>query len=176
MSKKVVILSASPRKGGNSDILCDAFLRGAESIGAEAEKIFLKEKKIEYCCACETCYTNGGVCVYKDDMAEILEKMLQADVIVMASPVYFYTINAQMKTLIDRCVSHYEEMTGKDFYLFVTAADEYEEALERSIDCFRGFLDYAKEKGVILGAGLNHKGDAKGSIYEEKAYEMGKNI
>lgn len=178
MSKKILILSASPRKGGNSDALCDAFAKGAKEAGYYVEKIFLADKNIQYCRACEVCYTNGGVCIWKDDMKDILEKMVTSDVIVMASPVYFYTINAQMKTLIDRTVSRYTEIAGKDFYFFVTAADQDKEMLERSVECFRGFLDCVDdpvEKGVIYGAGLDQKGASKGSIYEKQAYEMGKN-
>jgi len=101
MSKKVLVLSGSPRKGGNSDILCDQFMLGAEEAGNQAEKIFLRDKEINYCVACDTCKRNGDICNQDDDMAEVLDKMIAADVIVMATPVYFYTMNAQMKTLIE---------------------------------------------------------------------------
>ncbi len=84
MSKKVLILSGSPRKGGNSDILCDEFLRGAQ---------------VTPCSGCYYCSTHGGACVHKDDMADILQKMIDADVIVLASPVYFYSISAQLKAV-----------------------------------------------------------------------------
>jgi len=106
MSKKVLVLSASPRKGGNSDLLCDQFLLGAKEAGNQTEKIFLRDQEIGYCTGCESCYISHK-CVQKDDMAEILEKMIAADVIVMATPVYFYTMDAQMKTLIDRTVPRY---------------------------------------------------------------------
>ena len=116
MSKKVLVISASPRKGGNSDILCDEFIRGAKDAGNETEKIFLKDKKINYCTGCGFCNTNDYTeCSQKDDMAEILDKMVEADVIVMATPVYFYTMNGQMKTFIDRCCSRYTHITDKDF-------------------------------------------------------------
>ena len=101
MSKNILILSGSPRRGGNSDILCDRFMEGARESGHRAEKVFLRDKNIGYCIGCEACHQNNGVCVQKDDMAEILGKMIAADVIVMATPVYFYTMDAQMKTLID---------------------------------------------------------------------------
>ena len=116
MSKKVLILSGSPRKGGNSDVLCDAFMKGAQEAGNEVEKIFLRSKKIGYCNACYYCKKSGGVCAIKDDMAEILEKMHWADVIVMASPVYFYSIDAQMKTVIDRTVAQWTQIKNKEFY------------------------------------------------------------
>ncbi len=97
MAKKILILSASPRKGGNSDLLCDQFLRGAKEAGHEAEKIFLREKEVNHCVACGACLENGGTCVQKDDMAEVLDKMTAADVIAMATPVYFYTMNYELR-------------------------------------------------------------------------------
>ncbi|KJR44503.1 iron-sulfur flavoprotein [Desulfosporosinus sp. I2] len=177
MGKKVLVLSASPRKGGNSDLLCDQFLLGAQDAGNQTEKIFLRDKRIGYCTGCESCYISHK-CVQKDDIAEILEKIIDADVIVMATPVYFYTMNAQMKTLIDRTVPRYEEITGKEFYFIVTAADSSKQSMERTLDGFRGFtlcLNGAKEKGVVYGVGAWHKGDIKGSATMQQAYEMGKN-
>lgn len=89
MSKKVLILSSSPRRGGNSDTLCDEFLRGAQEAGHEVEKIFLKDKTIHYCTGCGVC-NEGKPCPQKDDAPEIVRKMVAADVIVLATPVYFY--------------------------------------------------------------------------------------
>ena len=77
MSKKVLILSGSPRKGGNSDILCDEFLRGAQDAGHKAEKIRVAEKKVAPCSGCYYCSTHGGACVHKDDMAD--EEKASAD-------------------------------------------------------------------------------------------------
>lgn len=88
MSKKVLILSASPRKGGNSDLLCDQFMLGAKEAGNQAEKIFLRDKEIGYCIGCGSCFASHE-CVQTDDMDEVLEKMIAAEVIVMATPVIF---------------------------------------------------------------------------------------
>lgn len=125
--KKILVLSASPRKGGNSEILCDEFIRGAKESGNYGEKIFLREKKIGYCIACDYCKQNNGECSQADDMADILEKMIESDVIVLATPVYFYTMDAQLKTLIDRTVARYTEITNKEFYYIITAADTVKE-------------------------------------------------
>jgi multimeric flavodoxin WrbA len=176
MSKKVLILSASPRKGGNSDLLCDQFVRGAQEAGNQAEKIFLRNKKINYCTGCGACQSNGGKCVQKDDMAEVLDKMIAADVIVMATPVYFYTMNGQMKTMIDRTVARYTEISNKEMYFIVTAADTRKQAMERTVEGFRGFtscLNGAREKGIIYGTGAWKVGDIKGSKAMTQAYEMG---
>ena len=112
-------------------------------------------------------------------MAEILDKMIEANVIVMATPVYFYTMNAQMKTLIDRTYPRYTELRDKDIYLIVTAANPQKQAMERTINGFKGFtslLSGAKEKGIIYGTGALNKGDIRGSNAMAEAYEMGKTV
>lgn len=178
MKKNVIILSASPRRKGNSDILCDEFMKGAIEAGYDVEKIFLSDKNINYCTGCGVCNTTHE-CVQKDDMKEILVKLLKADVIVMASPVYFYTINAQMKTLIDRIVPQYTSLSNKEFYFIITAAETDLNMMERSIECFRGLLDCLEnptEKGIIYGVGAWQKGEIKGTKAMKEAYEMGKNV
>ncbi|MDO5845702.1 MAG: flavodoxin family protein [Methanocorpusculum sp.] len=178
--KKILILSASPRKGGNSDILCDEFIRGANEAGNKPEKIFLREKKIGCCIACDYCKENAGKCSQNDDMAEILEKMIAADVIVLATPVYFYTMSAQLKTVIDRTVARYTEITGKEFYFIVTAADTSKANMQKTIDGLRGFtemcLDGAVEKGVILGTGAWQAGEIRRTPAMKEAYTMGKKV
>lgn len=178
MTKKIVILSGSPRKGGNSELLCDQFMRGATETGNQVEKIFVCDKSINYCTACDACQGNGGICVQKDDMAEILDNMISADVIVMATPVYFYTMNGQMKTLIDRTYASYTKISNKEIYFIMTAAVGGKELLERTLEGFRGFtacLNCPKEKGVIYGIGAWNKGDIKKKPAMDQAYEMGKN-
>jgi len=176
MAKKVLILSGSPRKGGNSDLLCDQFLRGAKEAGHQVEKLTLREKQIAYCLACDACQKNGGTCVQQDDMAELLDKMIAADAIVMATPVYFYTMNAQMKTLIDRTYARYTQISGKEFYFVMTAAVGNKALLERTLEGFRGFtacLDGAREKGVIYGTGAWNAGDIRKSPAMAQAFELG---
>ena len=111
--KNILVISASPRKGGNSDVLCDEFIKGAQQAGHKTEKIFLRNFKVNYCTGCGVCNSTHK-CVQKDDMAEIMDKMVNADVIVFATPVYFYTMDAQLKTLIDRTVPRYTEMVNKE--------------------------------------------------------------
>lgn len=156
MNKTVLIISSSPRKGGNSDTLCNAFGRGAEEAGNQVEKIRLAQLNIEYCSACYAC-KQIGCCVKQDDMAHLLEKMRAADVIVLATPVYFYTMCAQMKTMIDRTLGGAQKpgLENKEFYFIATAAAG-KAAMERTIDGLRGYLEClpgAKEMGVIYGAG-----------------------
>ena len=177
MNKKILILSGSPRKGGNSDILCDEFMRGAQDAGHTVEKIFIRDQKIGYCNACYAC-RESGVCVLKDGMQEVLEKMAWADVIVMASPVYFYSIDAQMKAVIDRTLAQWTKLPDKEFYYIMTAADDEDAAFDTALACFRGFavcLKGSKEKGIIRG-GVYEAGVVKGTKHMSASYEMGKNV
>jgi len=179
MNKSVLVISSSPRRGGNSDLLCDQFIMGAQATGHDAEKIFLKDKKVSYCTGCGTCIDRGKRCTQKDDMAEILEKMIATDVIVMATPVYFYTMCAQMKTLIDRTCSRYTEISNKEFYFILTAADDSKQAMAGTLEGFRAFtscLKGAKEKGIIYGTGVWHMGEIKKKPAMKQAYVLGKSI
>ncbi len=179
MSKNVLILSASPRKGGNSDTLCDQFRKGAEEAGNRVDKIRLAELSIDYCSACYVCKKLGH-CVKQDDMEQIIAKIRNADVIVLATPVYFYTMCAQMKTMIDRTLggAQMPGLENKEFYLIATAADG-KAAMERTIDGLRSYLEClpgAKEAGVIYGAGAWQLGDIQRNPAMQEAYQMGKSI
>lgn len=178
MSKKVLILSGSPRKGGNSDLLCDEFMKGAREAGNQVEKIFLRSKKVAPCNACYFCKQSGGRCAIRDDMADILDKMQDADVIVMASPVYFYSIDAQMKAVIDRTVARWTNIPNKEFYYIMTAAEDSDDVMDCTLECFRGFarcLSGSREMGVIYGKGVYEAGAIQGKPAMREAYEMGKN-
>ena len=178
MSKNVLILSGSPRKNGNSDILCDEFMKGAAEAGHQVEKVRVAEQKIGYCRACYACKATG-VCAIQDDMAGILQKMIDADVLVLASPVYFYSIDAQLKAVIDRSVARWLEVRDKELYYIMTAADGDTASMETTLACFRGYaacIEGAKEKGVVFGTGVYEKGEVKDTKAMLEAYEMGKSV
>lgn len=176
MQKKVLIISASPRKNGNSDRLCEEFKRGAMEGGNETEKIFLGDHKIGFCQGCGFC-AKSGVCVQKDDMKTLLEKMVHSDVIVLATPTYFYTMDGQMKTFLDRTVPSYQEISGKEFYFIITAWDPDPTHLKRVVEEFRGYTDCLNnpiEKGILLANGVTDKTDVLKTDYMAIAYQFGK--
>lgn len=178
MAKRVLILSSSPRRGGNSDRLCDEFRRGAEEAGHQVEKIFLRDFTIHYCTGCGVCSREGRPCPQQDDAARIVDLMVRADVIVMASPVYFYTMSAQMKTLIDRSCARYTEISGKEFYLLLTAAEPDRQLMLRTVDTFQGFFDCLEEARLrrsILCSGVWNVGEVEGHAALQEAYEAGRN-
>ena len=177
MNKKILLISATPRKNGNSDFLCDEFMRGAKHADHDVEKIRLSKMNINNCTGCCTCISKQGSCIQKDDMAEIREKVLAADVLVLASPVYFHSINGQMKTFIDRMCAVYTMIRDKEVYFVVSAAGG-EEQIERTVNSFRDFTDSLQniqEKGIISITGVWDSGAVIGTRAVNQAYIMGKN-
>ncbi|MGN1182279.1 MAG: flavodoxin family protein [Faecalibacillus sp.] len=179
MNKRVLILSGSPRKNGNSDELCQQFQKGAEESGHEVKKIYIQDLDIHFCKACYAC-KKVDHCIQDDDMTMVLEEMGQADVIVLASPVYFYSISAQLKTVIDRTLATYypQQLKNKEFYFIMTAAED-EETIHRAMDAMYGLTDCvegAKVKGEIIGAQAWQLGDIEGHPALQTAFAYGKNI
>lgn len=173
--KKVLVISSSPRAKGNSELLCEAFVKGAQEAGNDVELIKLREKEIHYCLGCYAC-AKLGHCFQKDDMNAIALKMEEADVIVLATPVYFYSMSGQLKVMIDRMVQNYTKVRA-DIYIMVTAWDDNKENLLSTVEAIRGFsrdcLEECEEKGVIIAGGANQKGDIQKTPYIEEAYQMG---
>jgi Multimeric flavodoxin WrbA len=181
MGKKVLVLAGSPHKHGNSDRLADEFIHGASEAGHDVEKIYVKDKKVGGCLGCGACQRNDGECVQKDDMQEIYAKWLDADVVVLVSPVYFYTWSAQIKTVIDRTFAIEKKVKDTDFYLIAAGAapsEEYMnlmlEGFEKYIGCFRAGGN--KVGDHVFGVNAGKAGDVDGTLAMGKAYQMGRNL
>lgn len=175
MSKKVLIISSTPRKGGNSDKLCDAFAEGAREAGHNVEKLRIADMKIGYCTGCYACQKLGK-CAIKDDAAMVLEKMMAADVIVLSSPVYFYSITAQLKALFDRTVAIYPNLTNKTYYYLFTMADTNRKMFDSPIAAMRGFLDCyegSKEAGMVCADGVYELDAIDGTKFLAEAKALG---
>lgn len=175
---KVLVISASPRIGGNSDILCDRFLEGAKESGHSTEKINLQNLSLNPCIGCYEC-GKTKVCIQNDGMTQVLQSIIEADVIVLATPVYFYSMDAQMKIFIDRCLPRYLEIQNKAFYYIITAADPQHSAADETISGLRGYLRClpgAVEKGIIYGMGAWEKGDILNHNAMKEAFNVGKGI
>lgn len=181
--KKVVIISSSPRKHGNSTMLCRQFEKGAKEAGHEVEIVYLSDYKMAPCMACDYCHSHNNQCVIKDDADIVIQKMIDADVWVLSSPVYFYSVTAQMKLLMDRFFAREYEIRDnekrKDVNYIVTSGAPTIDDLTGTMETLRGFVKVMRkvdEKGVIDGAGAFKIGDAKEHPAFNQAYEMGKNI
>ena len=173
---KVLVIHASPRAKGNSDLLCDAFIRGAEESGHSAEKISLREKEIHSCRACYACFKTGH-CVQNDDMAGILQKAEAADVLVLASPTYFLTMSGQMKVFIDRLLPKWQGLGGKEAYVIVTGHDG-KQGLKRNADDLALTLENLGDRvrQIIWGERVWQKGEVLGTKAMEEAYQAGKQV
>lgn len=179
MSKKILVISCSLRKGGNSDLLSDAFIQGAQSAGNTVEKIFLADQAIGFCKGCLACL-NTHRCVIQDDAAVIAQKMGMADVIVFATPIYYYEMCGQMKTMLDRANPLYSsDYRFRDIYLLASAAEDGENTMEGAIHGLQGWIacfEQAQLAGTVFGGGVSDVGDIKGHPALQKAYEMGAHV
>ena len=177
MAKKVLIISASIRGGSNSEILAKECERGAVAAGHDVEFISLKGKEIRFCMGCLVCQ-DKGTCVIKDDVADIMAKVKEAEVIIFATPIYYYEMSGQLKTLLDRLNPLYPtEYAFRDIYMIATAADDADSAFEKAYNGLQGWVDCFEKvtlKGIVTGGGIN---DAKDAVNHEdvmkKAYELG---
>ncbi len=178
-NKYVLIISGSPRRGGNTDLLCDAFARGAEEAGGRVEKIFLPDYRVDYFTEADEQRVGDRANEAADDVPMLVDKMVRADVIVLASPVYYMNITGQLKTFIDRTFGRYREMKDKEFFYLTACADPAESTADWAINAFRGFvmcLPNPTERGMVKAVGMGRKGAVKGSPYEEQAYNLGLRI
>jgi len=185
MSKKVVIISSTPVRGGkgNSEILCEEFARGAREMGHEVEIVALRDKKINFCTGCEICVQKGNGCVQQDDMRELIAKVHEADVFVLATPIYFMSVSAQLKVFIDRFIAgegYMRQSEGKKaYFIAVSAANDTETNHHAATESFRGFLRCLRkveEGGVLNAGGAWAPATIIGQDWLQKAYEMGKTV
>lgn len=173
---RVLAINGSPRAEGNSDILCDEFLRGAKDAGHQTEKISIRDKRISPCRACYACFKTG-FCVQKDDMIEILDKIQNADVLLLASPTYFLTMSGQMKIMIDRFLPRWKELGGKQSYVIVTGHDG-KHGLKRTAEDLSAILNSlgSPVQKIIWGEHVWQKGEVLETKAMDEAYQAGKSL
>ena len=177
--KRIVVVSTSLRRGSNSDMLADSFVEGARAAGNEVEKISLVGKNIQFCRGCMGCQKLGK-CVVKDDVNDIMAKVLEANVVCWATPIYYYEMSGQMKTLIDRMNAMYPlDYKFRDVYLLTTAADDEEETPKRAESGLCGWIDCYPESrlaGTVFCGGVNGPREIEGNVKLQEAFELGNSI
>lgn len=175
--KNVLVVSTSLRKNGNSEKLADAFVNGAKDAGHNVEKVDLIGREIKFCIGCLTCHKTQR-CVFQDDSVEIVDMMEKADVIVFSTPIYYYEMAGQMKTLLDRSNRLYTaDYNFRDIYLLATAAEDEESAIDGALKGMQGWGDcfeYATLKGSLLAGGVDIINSTPRKEFLDKAYQMGK--
>ena len=177
--KKVVVISTSLRTGSNSQALAEQFAEGAKDAGNEVEFISLRGKEIKFCLGCLACQKLGA-CVIKDDVQVIMESVLNADVVCWATPIYYYEMSGQMKTIIDRMNAMYpKDYRFRDVYLLTTAAENEDKAPKRAEMGLTGWIDcYPKSRfaGTLFCGEVTMPRDIEGNGKLQEAYELGKNV
>ena len=179
MSKKVLVISTSPRKGGNSETLADEFVRGAREAGNDVEKVTLYDKDIRFCKGCLVCQ-NTQRCVIHDDADTIVQNMLTADVIVFATPIYYYGMCGQMKTLLDRANPLFPtDYRFRDIYLLAAAAEEDGHTVDGAVTGLQGWIDCfekARLAGTVFAGGVTAVGEIQNHPALAKAQELGQHV
>ncbi|MEE8716742.1 MAG: flavodoxin family protein [Coriobacteriales bacterium] len=171
---RILVLNGSPRANGNTEILSEAFRKGAEEAGNEVEVVNLRGKKIGGCLACKYCFSHGGQCVQQDDMQDILAKLDEADMLVLSSPIYWFDITAQLKAAIDRMYAK----ASVGFHLDKTALllnSGADHVYDAAIAQYKAMTSYLKweDKGIVTAPNMVEKGSARQSPALQQAYELG---
>lgn len=177
--KRVLVISTSQREFSNSDGLAQEFIQGARENNDTVEYICLAGQDIGFCKGCFACQKTRE-CVLKDDAKRIVKRMATADVLVFATPIYYFEMSGQMKTLLDRTLPLYEgEYKFKEIYLLASAIEEGEETFEATkngllgwIRCFPG----TKLAGTVFAGGVGAPGEINSHPLRKDAYEMGRSI
>lgn len=177
--KKVLIISTSMRANGNSHALAEEFARGAREVGNNVELLTLSGKDIRFCRGCLSCVRTGK-CIINDDAPEIVAKMHDADVIVFATPIYYYEMSGQMKTLLDRANPLYDsDYRFTDIYMLTSAAEDDTHVPARALSGLEGWIECferARLAGSVFAGGVTDPGDIAGHASLQKAYELGKSL
>ncbi|MDL2294085.1 flavodoxin family protein [Ruminococcaceae bacterium OttesenSCG-928-D13] len=184
MAKKVLVINSSPRAKGNTDALAAALARGAESAGNSARQVNLRALDIRPCIGCYQCtMKKGDPCVQKDGMGEIYAAIDWANVVVFASPLYWWQFNAQMKAVIDRlfavAAAAGMQMPPKEVALLIAAEDAREDNFAQIIPYYQTCLVQNlrwTDRGMVLAGGVNMPGDVEKTPYLEKAEALGASL
>ena len=177
--KKILIVSTSPRLKSNSEALAKAFARGAQKAGHEAVLISLRGKTVNFCRGCFVCQEKQR-CVIRDDADAICQKALEADVLVFATPIYYYEMSGQLKTLLDRLNPLFpSDYAFRDVYLLTAAAESEETVPQRAVNGVEGWIECferAKLAGTVFMGGVTEAGENPAHPALELAYTMGKSV
>jgi multimeric flavodoxin WrbA len=183
--KKIIIVKGSPRREGNSALLAERLAEGARSAGARVESFYLHHMDIHPCDGCDACQSEPyRGCIVDDDMQILYPKLLDADAIVIASPVYWFTVSAQTKLFMDRCYALVEKdgyaLRGKKFAIIMTYGDA-DPFASGAVNAFRTFQDAFRFIGAEIAGFVYGSAGAAGEIRSDtalmaRAYDLGKSL
>lgn len=175
---KILVITGSPRKNGNSNTLADNFIKGAQEAGHNVVRFDSAFKNVHPCIACNKCGMNGQ-CVFKDDFEFIRDNIVDADAVIFATPMYYFGISAQIKAVIDRFYAINGQIhTPKKSALIMTYADTSSKEAQPIISHYETLLNYLgwSDSGKVIASGVWTEGDVKNTEYPKQAYELGKSF
>ena len=175
---KILVITGSPRKNGNSNTLADNFIKGAQEAGHTVVRFDSAFKNVHPCIACNKCGMNGQ-CVFRDDFEFVKANIIDSDAVVFATPMYYFGVSAQIKAVIDRfCAINGQISKPKKAALLMTYADTSEKEAQPIINHYEVLLNYLgwTDIGKIIAPGVWVEGDVMNTHYPQKAYELGKNL
>ncbi len=177
--KRILIVSASPRKNSNSEALALAFAEGAKAAGNEVELVSLRGKTVNFCRGCFVCQEKLR-CVIRDDADAICQKALGADVLVFATPIYYYEMSGQLKTLLDRLNPLFpSDYAFRDVYVLSAAAEDEAYVPQRAISGVEGWVECferARLAGTVFMGGVTEAGENPEHPALEEARRLGRNV
>jgi len=180
MGRNILVVTGSPRKRGNSELLADALIEGALSVGHTVTKFEAAFKSIGGCTACDKCWTKDRACVFTDGFSELEPLLESAEVIVFATPLYWSTVPAQLKAVIDKLYAYLSEsrrrpLAIQESVLLVCGECEGVFIFEGVIDMYRGLAEYLKWKnrGIVAVPQVFHAGDVLQTDGLQQARELG---
>ena len=178
---KIVVISGSPHRSGTSAVLVDALIRGVLESGHQVTRFDAAFHRIQPCQACHACQQNGGMCAQRDDMDELYQKLLEADGVVFASPIYYNDICGQLKTVIDRFYAREHELrTPKRAALLLAFGDDSPDAVKGVLYNFRAMLGFfgwtLADADIVAACGCNSAGDVRKTNFPQDAYELGRRM
>lgn len=176
---KVLVITGSPHKNGTSASLAEQFIKGAEEAGHNVIRFDAAQNQVHPCIACERCHNTNKGCVFKDGMEELNPQLLSADVVAFVSPIYYYTISAQIKAVIDRFYANDTALhKNKKAVIMLTMADDTEESALGALQTFSGMTNFLEWEivGTVVGTDCGTIDDIRKTDYPKQAYTLGKSL
>lgn len=183
MPRNILIITGSPRKNGNSDLLAQAFAKGAQAAGHEVVFFDSATDKVDGCTACDSCWSTGKPCTYDDGFDKLAPMLEKADMLVLCGPLYWYTFSSQLKAAVDKFYSYMvpqseRKLTIKESALLMTAEDDRMEAFNGPVETYKTIVDYLKwnDRGMLLIPGVGARGEITATDALVRAEKMGSEI
>lgn len=176
---KITVITGSPHRKGSSALLADEFIRGAREAGHEIYRFDAAFEDLHPCLGCDKCGMGSAPCVWKDSMQKLNSHLLEAETVVLVTPLYYFNVSAQLKIVIDRFYANTHKLTGnKKVILMSTAFDNNDWTMQALSSYYKTLAEYMRweDAGMLLATGCGDRNSTAHSKYPQIAYKMGKEL